>query len=133
MTGVLQIFRSLRALTKSKDLFKNSLNKDLLSIIVFLSASTFVLRAVRCALKRIRDKEDGFNSFIAGIAFGVVGTKTLNKSYWYIMLMFVASRIWGALYQYLLQKKYLDSKYSHLHYYLMFAFANSINSYGFFI
>ena len=133
MTGVLQAFRSLRALLKSKDHFKNSLNKDLLSIIVFLTASTFILRVVRCLLKKIRNKDDGYNSFIAGIAFGIIGTKTLNKNYWYIMLMFVASRIWGAFYQYLLQNKYLDNKYSHLHYYLMFTFANSINSYGYFI
>ena len=49
------------------------------------------------------------------------------------MLMFVASRIWGALYQYMLQRKFLDSKNSHLHYYFMFAFANSVNSYGYFI
>ena len=40
---------------------------------------------------------------------GYVGTLTLNKGYWYIMLMFVASRIIGAFYQALIQKKVLDS------------------------
>ena len=133
MSGALQAFKSIRALIKSKQQFKASLNPDLLSIIVFLSASTLALRFVRCLMKRLRDKDDGLNSFLAGLAFGLVGTKTLNKNYWYIMLMFVASRIWGAIYQFLLQRKLLDSKRSHIHYYVMFAFANSVNSYGYFI
>jgi predicted permease len=133
MSGALQLFKSIRVLVKDKSQLKSSLNPDLLSIIVFLSASTLALRFVRCLLKRLRDKDDGFNSFVAGLAFGLVGTRTLNKNYWYIMLMFVASRIWGAIYQYLLQKKILDSKRQGLHYYAMFAFANSVNSYGYFI
>lgn len=47
--------------------------------------------------------------------------------------MFVASRIWGAFYRYLVAEKYLDDKNSQYHYYLMFVVANAINSYGYFI
>ena len=69
-----------------------------------MCATTFTMRAVKCALRWIRNKDDGFNSFLAGCAAGYVGTLTLNKGYWYIMLMFVASRIIGAFHQTLIQK-----------------------------
>ena len=67
------------------------------------------------------------------MAAGYVGTLTLNKSYWYLLLMFLASRIIGAIYQALIQKKILDSENSQFHYYILFVIANMVHCYGYFI
>lgn len=106
--SVLQIVRSLRALLKGKEAFKGSFKKQIFTIVLFMVSSTLTLRLVKCGLKWLRDTDDGFNSFMAGIAAGYVGTKTLNKDYWYILLMFIASRLVGAGYQSLIQKKILN-------------------------
>jgi hypothetical protein len=63
---------------KGKEAFKKSFNKRLISIIVFMVASALALRLVKCALKWLRDRDDGFNSLVAGMTAGFVGTKTLN-------------------------------------------------------
>jgi len=66
-----------------------------------MSLSTLTLRLVRCGLKWIRDRDDGLNALIAGMAAGYVGTKTLHSDYWYLLLMFLATRLMGAAYEYL--------------------------------
>jgi hypothetical protein len=73
-----------------------------------LSASTTTLRVVKCGLRWLRNKDDALNSILAGMAAGYVGTKTLNKDFWYVLLMFIASRIIGAIHQSLIQSGYLD-------------------------
>jgi hypothetical protein len=104
-----------------------------LSIIAFLTASTFAIRVVKCLLRWIRDKDDALNSILAGMAAGYVGTLTLNKNYWYILLMFIASRIVGAIHQTLIQNGYLDGNNNQLHYFILFFFANLVHCYGYFI
>ena len=96
------MIKSLRSLTKGFKNLKKSFTPEYLSIIVFLSASTLALRLVKCALRWIRNKDDGINSFLGGMAAGCVGTFTLNKNYWYVMLMFISSRIVGAIHEYLI-------------------------------
>ena len=103
ISSILQLIKSLRSISKGLAGIKSSLTPEYLSIIVFLTSSTLALRVVKCVLRWIRNKDDGFNSFVAGMAAGYVGTLTLNKGYWYIMLMFIASRIIGAIYQSLVQ------------------------------
>lgn len=102
ISSILQLIKSLRSLTKGMKHFKKSFTPEYLSIIAFLSCSTLALRLVKCALRWIRDKDDGINSFLGGIAAGYVGTITLNKNYWYILLMFISSRIVGAIHEYLI-------------------------------
>ena len=102
ISSILQLIKSLRSLTKGFKNLKKSFTPEYLSIIAFLSASTLALRLVKCALRWIRNKDDGINSFIAGMAAGCVGTFTLNKNYWYVMLMFISSRIVGAVHEYLI-------------------------------
>ena len=133
ISSILQLIKSLRSLSKGVAGIKSSLTPEYLSIIVFLTSSTLALRVVKCILRWIRNKDDGFNSFVAGMAAGYVGTLTLNKGYWYIMLMFIASRIIGAIYQSLVQKKILNPEHSQLHYYLLFTVANMVHCYGYFI
>lgn len=91
------------------------------------------LRAVKCGLRWIRNRDDGLNSILAGMAAGYVGTLTLNKNYWYILLMFVASRIVGAIHQILIQNGYLDQNNNNLHYFVLFFIANTVHCYGYFI
>lgn len=109
ISSILQLIKSLRSLTKGMGGLKKSFTPEYLSIIVFLSSSTLVLRLVKCALRKIRNRDDGFNSFLAGTAAGYIGTITLNKNYWYILLMFISSRIVGAIHEYLISEGYLSS------------------------
>lgn len=102
------MLKSLKSLLKGFASFKKSFTPEYLSIIVFLSASTLALRAVKCSLRWIRNKDDAINSILAGMAAGYVGTLTLNKNYWYVLLMFIASRIVGAIHQTLIQSGHLD-------------------------
>ena len=100
---------------------------------MFLSSSTLALRAVKCALRWIRNKDDGLNSVLGGMAAGYVGSLTLDKNYWYILLMFVASRILSAIHQYLMQTNILDPTNNHFHYFVLFLFSNIVHCYGYFI
>lgn len=67
------------------------------------------------------------------MAAGYIGTLTLNKNYWYVLLMFIASRIVGSIHQTLIQKGYLSPTNNQFHYFLLFFFANMVNCYGYFI
>lgn len=133
ISSILQLLKSLRALIKGLKHFKKSFTPEYLSIISFLCASTLALRITKCALRWIRNRDDGINSFLGGMAAGYVGTITLNKNYWYILLMFISSRIIGAIHQYMLQTGILNPEHSHFHYYLFFAFSNIFHAYGYFI
>lgn len=133
IASILQLIKSLRSLTKGMAGVKKSFSAEYLTIIVFLSSSTLALRVVRCGLRWIRKKEDGLNALFAGMAAGYVGTLTLNKGYWYMLLMFVASRIIGAVYQALVQNRVLDPQNSSFHYYILFVISNMVNCYGYFI
>ena len=101
ISSILQLIKSLKSLTKGLPHFKKSFTPEYLSIIVFLSSSTLALRVVKCGLRWIRKQDDGLNSLLGGMAAGYIGSLTLNKNYWYILLMFVASRILSAIHQYL--------------------------------
>jgi hypothetical protein len=103
----LQLLKSLKLLLKGFSHFKKSFTPSYFSIILFMGASTATLRLVKCGLRRIRGKDDALNSILAGIAAGFVGTKTLRKEFWYVLLMFIASRIVGAIHQSLIQSGYL--------------------------
>lgn len=107
ISTILQLIKSLKAALKGFSQVKKSFTPQYFSIILFLSASTFALRAVKCALRWIRKKDDGVNSLLGGMAAGYIGSLTLDKNYWYILLMFVASRIVGAIHQTLIQSGYL--------------------------
>ena len=133
ISSILQLIRSLKALTKGIPHMKKSLNPQFLSIIAFLSCSTLALRLVKCGLRWIRKKDDGLNSFVAGMISGYVGSKTLNQNYWYILLMFIASRIVSSAHQILMKEGYLNVNRSHFHYFLLFTFANIMHSYGYFM
>ena len=75
---------------------------------MFLSASTLTLRLIKCGMRWLRNKDDGFGSFLAGVGAGIVGVKTLDKGYWYILIMFMASRIVSAIHRILIEKKVLN-------------------------
>lgn len=100
---------------------------------MFLSASTTTLRAVKCGLRWVRNKDDALNSILAGMAAGYVGTKTLNKDFWYVLLMFIASRIIGAIHQSLIQSGHLDHNRKQFHYFVLFFLTNIVHCYGYFI
>jgi uncharacterized membrane protein AbrB (regulator of aidB expression) len=108
ISSVLQLFRTLKIAVKNTSMIRTSLNPQYLSIAIFLSATVFILRLVKCILRRIRDKDDGWNSLIAGAAGGWVATKTLSKDYWYFYLTFIGSRIIGALHKFLIEKEILN-------------------------
>ena len=133
ISSILQLIKSLKSLTKGMAGLKKSFTPEYLSIIVFLSCSTLALRVVKCALRWIRKKDDGLNSLLGGMAAGYVGSLTLNKNYWYILLMFVASRILSAIHQYLMQTNILDPTNNHFHYFVLFLFSNIVHCYGYFI
>lgn len=133
ISSILQLIKSLKSLTKGFSSLKKSFTPEYLSIIVFLSSSTLALRVVKCALRWIRNKDDGLNSLLGGMAAGYVGSLTLNKNYWYILLMFVASRILSAIHQYLMQTNILDPNNNHFHYFVLFLFSNIVHCYGYFI
>ncbi len=133
ISSILQLLKSLRSLIKGFSHLKKSFTPEYLSIIAFLTASTFALRTTKCALRWIRNKDDAINSILAGMAAGYVGTLTLNKNYWYVLLMFIASRIVGAIHQALIQNGYLDGNNSKIHEFFLFFLANLVHCYGYFI
>jgi len=59
-------------------------------------------------MRWLRNKDDGFGSFLAGVGAGIIGVKTLDKGYWYILIMFMASRIISAVHRILIEKNYLN-------------------------
>jgi hypothetical protein len=79
ISSILQLLKSLKMLFKGFSNFKKSFTPSYFSIILFMGASTAVLRLVKCGLRRIRGKDDALNSILAGVAAGFVGTKTLKK------------------------------------------------------
>jgi hypothetical protein len=88
---------------------------------------------VRCTLRRIREKDDGFNSLLAGAAAGWVATKTLSKDYWYFYLTFIGSRLIGAVHKSLMEKGVLNKENTHLHAWFMMGFAHTVHSIGYFL
>ena len=70
---------------------------------------------------------------MGGMAAGYVGSRTLHKDYWYILLMFVGSRIISSYHQILMKKGYLDISHAHFHNFILFLLANIVHSYGYFI
>ena len=104
ISTALQVFRTLKVGLKNPSMIKSNFSPQYFSIALFLSATVLVLRLVKCILRRIRDKDDGWNSLIAGAAGGWVATKTLSKDYWYFYLTFIGSRIIGAFHKYLMEK-----------------------------
>lgn len=133
ISSILQLIKSLKMIFKGTPAFKKSFTPEYLSIVVFLTSSTFALRFVKCALRWVRNKEDWLNSLIAGMVAGYVGSRTLNKDYWYILLMFVASRIISSVHQSLMQSGILNPAHKHFHYFLLFLFSNFVHGYGYFI
>ena len=108
IAAVLQLLRTLKMASKDPKKWRSSLRPQYLSIALFLSATVLVLRGMRCALRRIRGKDDGWNSFGAGAAAGWVASKTLTTDYWYFYLTFLGSRVIGAGHKYLIQQGVLS-------------------------
>jgi hypothetical protein len=102
ISGVLQLVKSLKILLKNSSKLNESLNLQYLTITIFMCSTVLTLRLVKCALRRIRERDDGINSLLAGAAAGWVASKTLNKDYWYFYLTFIGSRLIGALHKYLI-------------------------------
>jgi hypothetical protein len=113
--------------------FKSSFRPQYLSIAFFLCATVLILRLVRCILRRIRDREDGLNSLLAGAAAGWAASKTLSRDYWYFYLTFIGSRLIGAGHKYLMAKGVLSEENAHWHSYVMMAIAHGVHSYGYFL
>ena len=133
VSSVLQLIKSLRALAKSPSMFSSSFSPEYLTIAIFMSCTTLVLRLLKCLFRWARNTDDGLNSFVAGCIAGWIGTKTLSKNYWGLFVMFIGSRVIGVVHQFLLSEKILDKKNINFHYYLMFFVAHAVNSYGYFI
>lgn len=127
------MLKSLKSSVKGLSHLKKSFTPEYFSIILFLSASTTALRTVKCALRWLRNKDDALNSILAGMAAGYAGTLTLNKNYWYVLLMFIASRIVGAIHQSLIQSGHLSEQNSQYHYFFLFFVTNIVHCYGYFI
>jgi hypothetical protein len=53
-------------------------------------------------MRWLLNKDDGFSSFLAGVGAGIVGVKTLDKGYWYILIMFMGSRIISSIHKILM-------------------------------
>ena len=100
----LQLIKTFKAVIKKPSNAMSSFRLQYFTIALFLSTIVFVLRLVKCILRRIRDKDDGWNSLLAGAVGGWVATKTLSKEYWYFYLTFIGSRIIGAFHKYLMEK-----------------------------
>jgi len=98
----LQLIRTLKTLAKNPSAIKSSLRHEYFTIALFLPAIVLTLKLVRCSLRRIREKDDGVNSLLAGAAAGWVATKTLSKDYWYFYLTFIGSRLIGAVHKHLI-------------------------------
>ena len=133
ISSLLQLIKSLKSILKGWPSFKKSFTPQYFSIILFLTSSTLALRTIKCALRWIRHKDDGLNSLLGGMAAGYVGSVTLDKNYWYILLMFVASRIISSYHQILTKKGYLSSNRNNFHYFMLFMFGNIVHGYGYFI
>ena len=112
---VLQLLRSLKMMLKGGSTLGDSLKREYFTIALFLPAIALVLKIVRCTLRRIREKDDGFNSILAGAAAGWVATKTLSRDYWYFYLTFIGSRLIGAVHKSLIEKGVLSKENTHLH------------------
>jgi hypothetical protein len=130
---VLQLIRTLKMMLKKPSGFSESIRREYFTIALFLPAIAIVLKIVRCTLRRIRDKDDGFNSILAGAAAGWVATKTLSKDYWYFYLTFIGSRLIGAAHKSLMEKGVLSKENTHLHAWFMMGFAHTIHSIGYFL
>lgn len=74
----LQMIRFLKTILRGGSL-ASSIRREYFTIALFLPAIALVLKIVRCTLRRIREKDDGFNSLLAGAAAGWVATKTLSR------------------------------------------------------
>ena len=105
---VLQLLRTLKLAAKDPKKWKKSLKPQYFSIVIFLTATVLALRTMRCLMRRLRGKDDGFNSFCAGATAGWVASKTLTTDYWYFYLTFLGSRVIGAGHKYLIQKEILS-------------------------
>lgn len=84
-------------------------------------------------MRRIREKDDGFNSLLAGAAAGWVASKTLSRDYWYFYLTFIGSRLLGAGHKQLIECGVLSRENTHLHCWAMMGFAHAIHSFGYFL
>jgi len=133
IAGVLQLLRTLKVVVKNPQEWRKSLRPQYVSIALFLSSTVLLLRLVRCLLRRLRNKDDGWNSFAAGAAAGWMASKTLSKDYWYFYLTFLGSRVIGAAHKFLVQKGVLSDKNVHWHSYCMMTVAHAIHSYGYFL
>lgn len=102
ISTIFQLIRSFKALLKGKEYFYKSFSKRTFTIVLFLSLSTLVLRLIKCGYRWLLNKDDGFSSFLAGLGAGIVGVLTLDKGYWYILIMFMASRIVSAIHRILI-------------------------------
>lgn len=130
---VLQLIRTLKMMLKGPSTLGQSLRREYFTIALFLPAIALVLKIVRCTLRRIREKDDGINSILAGAAAGWVATKTLSKDYWYFYLTFIGSRLIGATHKALMEKGVLSRESTHWHAWAMMAFAHTIHSLGYFL
>lgn len=133
ISGVLQLIRSIKMCIQNPSNLKKSIKIQFLSITLYLCATALTLKLVRCALRHIRDKDDGFNSLIAGGTAGWVASKTLSKDYWYFYLCLIGSRLIGVIHKRLISIGWLKEENTHLHSYAMMTLAHGIHMYGYFL
>jgi hypothetical protein len=130
---LLQLVRTLKMMLKHRSTFSSTLKRQYFTLALFLPATALILKLVRCALRRVREKDDGLNSFLAGAAAGWVAYQTLSADYCYFYLTFIGSRLLGAVHGLLIERGTLKKENTHLHAWAMMAFAHSVHSVGYFL
>ena len=108
-------------------------NLSKVEIPLFFFLFTLCLKGSYCLLRKLRNKEDGWNPFVAGSVAALLSMKFLNKKHWYLVLSLISARVVDCLHNVACEKGYLNPERKNLHTYLMFTFSNYINSYGYFV
>lgn len=83
-------------------------NYGKLEIPLFFFLFTLCLKGSYCLLRKIRDKEDKWNPFIAGATAALLSMKFLNKKHWYLVLALIGARIVDCLHNAAMEKGYLN-------------------------
>ncbi|KAL4487883.1 hypothetical protein ABPG72_022743 [Tetrahymena utriculariae] len=126
---------TLFSLKKSLQQVHKTLQKILLCdgdfrLPLFITLMNSLMKLVQCLLRRVRQKEDGFNSFVSGFLGAFIGMMFENKKNWYTWRMYLGGRAIEMLYNSLINKGYINK--NAIHFSFAFAIGSTLIAKGYF-
>jgi len=103
-------------------------NKENFKFGAFLGLMTFTLKSLICLLRKIRNKEDGFNTFVSGALAGYLNLFFIEKNHRLAFATFFLSRAFDSCYNSMVNRGTI--KKSQLNYVIIFMLLNGLNVYA---